>query len=393
MTGRRRWVALAVGAVLLLGACTETAPPAPETGAEPSAATLAPDPREDGASALDDMRDPAFPAPLIDPDQVRSGGPPPDGIPAIDKPRFVRAGSVDWLGATEPVLSLTVDGETRAYPLQVMTWHEIVNDTVGGVPVAVTYCPLCNSGVAFRRRAAGRLLSFGTSGRLYAGNLVMYDRQTESLWPQLTGQASIGVLTGTQLEAIPMGAVGWATFKSANPDALVLSRDTGFERPYGRNPYVGYDAPGSPPPLDGPGPDDPRLSAKTRVVGLAAAGEQLAIARERLARDGITEVTVGGRRLVVFHTPGQSSALDEADVADGADIGNVAVYRPRVHGRSLRFLAEDGGFTDTRTGSRWDVLGRAVAGPLAGARLHPVAFLDTFWFAWVAFHPDTRLLD
>jgi hypothetical protein len=133
---------------------------------------------------------------------------------------------VDWLEDDEPVLSLTVDHETRAYPLQVMTWHEIVNDTVADVPVAVTYCPLCNSGVAFERRAAGRLLDFGTSGLLYADNLVMYDRQTESLWPQLTGRAAVGVLTGTQLKAIPMGIVGWADFRAAHPDAQVLTRVT-----------------------------------------------------------------------------------------------------------------------------------------------------------------------
>ena len=124
---------------------------------------------------------------MLDPDLIVSGGPAPDGIPPIDQPRFSRARTVGWLTDTEALLSLTVGGETRGYPLQIMTWHEIVNDTVGRVPVAVTYCPLCNSGVAFDRRVAGRVLSFGTSGRLYADNLVMYDRQTESLWPQLNG--------------------------------------------------------------------------------------------------------------------------------------------------------------------------------------------------------------
>jgi len=124
-----------------------------------------------------------------------AGGPPPDGIPPIDHPKFQPAPAVDWLEDAEPVLALTVGGETPAYPLQVMTWHEIVNDTVGGVPVAVTYWPLSNSGVAFHRRVDARLMDFGTSGLLYADNLVMYDRQTESLWPQLTGQAAVGVLT------------------------------------------------------------------------------------------------------------------------------------------------------------------------------------------------------
>jgi hypothetical protein len=139
--------------------------------------------REDVPSALDDMTDAEFPSPLVDPGEIVSGGPPPDGIQAIDEPRFERAGDIDWLDDAEAVLSVTVEGETRGYPVQVLMWHEIVNDSIAGVPVAATYCPLCNSGVTFDRRVGDRVLDFGTSGRLYASNLVMYDRQTESLWP------------------------------------------------------------------------------------------------------------------------------------------------------------------------------------------------------------------
>jgi len=223
--------------VLLVGACGTGTDGSPR-GAGPLGSA-----REDVPSALDNPSDPAFPDPLIDLDHLVSGGPPPDGIPAIDDPKFQPADQVDWLAGREPLLSLTVGGETRGYPLQVMTWHEIVNDTVGGEPVTVTYCPLCNSGVAFHRQVGERLLDFGTSGMLYADNLVMYDRQTESLWPQLTGQASVGVLTGTPLEAIPIGVVGWDQFRTAHPDALVLTRDTGYPRDYGRNPYAGYDDP------------------------------------------------------------------------------------------------------------------------------------------------------
>ncbi len=228
--------------VLILAACSagrSAAPPSSGTAAATTDARLpqaTAGPRENGPSALDDLRDARLPKPLLDPDDILAGGPPPDGIPALDEPRFSRAGSVGWLADTEAVLALTVGGETRAYPLQVMTWHEIVNDTVGGVPVAVTYCPLCNSGVTFDRAVAGRVLSFGTSGLLYADNLVMYDRQTESLWPQLTGQAALGVLTGTTLRGIPMGIVAWREFRAAHPAAWVLSRDTGFQRPYGDNP-------------------------------------------------------------------------------------------------------------------------------------------------------------
>lgn len=347
-----RAVAVLGAAALVLAACGAPSPDpvTPDKSVNPDS------PREDVPSAIEDMQDPAFPQPLIDPRQVVSGGPPPEGIPTIDSPRFATASETEWLQPTDPVLSLTVGGETRGYPLGIMTWHEIVNDTVGGVPVAVTYCPLCNSGVAFEREVAGRVLTFGTSGMLYNDNLVMYDRQTESLWPQLTGEASIGVLTGTKLVAIPMGVVGWADFAAEHPDALVLTRDTGFERAYGTNPYVGYDEPGSA-PLFGPVPDDERLLPKARVIGIEIGAETVGVARDRVADEGETRVRVGGQDLVLVHRPGQASALDAQVIPDSADIGSVAVFRE--------------GSTGERT---------------------PIAFLDTFWFVWVAFHPETRLV-
>ena len=350
-------------------------------------------PREDVPSALDDRENPAFPAPLIDLDELRSGGPPPDGIPAIDDPKFEPAREVDWLADNEPVLALTVGGETRAYPLRVMTWHEIVNDVVDGVPVAVTYCPLCNSGVAFERSVAGHgVLSFGTSGLLYADNLVMYDRQTESLWPQLTGQASVGALTGTELVAIPMGTVSWHDFVSAEPRAFVLSQDTGFDRPYGTNPYTGYDDPNGELLFGLPGDLDTRLPVKERVVGLSDGAVSVAVVRSSLVGQPPLEVTVGQRHVVLWHRPGQASALDAETVAGGADIGTVGAFDPALGGRRLHFEPRGTGFVDRETGSRWNVLGRSTAGPLQGAEMKPYRHLDTFWFAWVTFHPDTELL-
>ncbi len=399
-SGTRRMAAVVVALAVLAGACTSPGSDRATRGAQeprPTAADtelpgLGDAREEDAPSALEDLRDAAFPPPLIDPDAVRSGGPPPDGIPSIDYPHFQAVDEVSWLDDREPVLSLTVGGETRAYPIQVMTWHEIVNDTVGGVPVAVTYCPLCNSGVAFERRAAGRLLSFGTSGLLYEDNLVMYDRQTETLWPQLTGRASIGVLTGTRLTAIPMGAVTWGDFREAHPTASVLSRNTGHDRPYGTNPYVGYDDESGAPLFDLSRPADPRLPVKARVIGIDVAGDQVALPREGLRRRPVTGIEVGGMRLVVLHEPGQASALDTREIRDGRDIGTVAVYRAEVDGTATRFRVEAGRIVDVATGSTWDVLGRAVSGPRRGDQLPAVQFLDTFWFAWVAFHPDTRLL-
>lgn len=348
--------------------------------------------REDVPSALDSPTNPAFPEPLIDLDHLVSGGPPPDGIPPIDHPKFQDAEDVDWLAATDPVLSLTVGEETRAYPLQVMTWHEIVNDTVDGRPVAVTYCPLCNSGVAFEREVDGRLLDFGTSGMLYADNLVMYDRQTESLWPQLTGQASVGALTGTLLEAIPMGIVGWDQFRTAHPDAQVLTRETGFDRDYGRNPYAGYDEPAGALLVEPPGGTDGRLQVKERIIGIRVGDDALAVPRAQVSGAGAVEVRVGGRDLVILHAPGQASALDTEKIPEGQEIGSIGVFEPRADGgRQLTFQRQGQVFVDDQTGSRWNVLGEAFAGPLKGTLLPAQQHLDTFWFAWVAFQPDTRL--
>jgi len=389
-----RWTSLAAVALLsLVTACSgadsaEVTDPAPKSTSSPTAARS-----EDVPSALEDPNNPAFPEPLIDLGDLLSGGPPPDGIPAIDQPEFERADRVDWLEDNEAVLSLTVGGETRAYPLRVMTWHEIVNDAVGGTPVAVTYCPLCNSGVAFERTVdAQGTLNFGTSGLLYADNLVMYDRQTQSLWPQLTGEASVGALTGTQLVAIPMGTVAWSDFLAAHPSAKVLSQDTGFDRDYGTNPYSGYDDPNGGLLFGLPDDLDARLPVKERVVGLVDGPDSVAVVRSSLIGTDPLEVSVGDRTVILWHRPGQASALDADTVAGGADIGTVGVFVPVVDGEQLHFEADGSGFRDRETGSTWSVLGRATAGPLRGAKLKAYRHLDTFWFAWASFHVDTALL-
>ncbi len=383
----------AVIAALALTLAGCASPSEPTFGGKPRSVVQAdPGPREDNPSALDDLRDPSFPEPLIDPDDILDGGPPPDGIPPLDDPRFETAEDITWLDDTEPLLALTVKGETKGYPLRVMTWHEIVNDTVGGVPMAVTYCPLCNSGVAFERSAAGRLLSFGTSGKLFADNLVMYDRQTETLWPQLTGVASIGTLTGKKLTAVPMGTVGWDEFLSAHPKADVLSQDTGFDRRYGDNPYVGYDDPDGGLVFDLPDEVDSRIALKARVVGVSAGDDHVAIVRELLVGAKPAELTLGGADLVIWHQPGQRSALGKSDIASSDDIGTVGVFEATVDGRTLHFTRADGGFSDRETGTTWSVLGRGLSGPMKGVQLKQFTHLDTFWFSWFAFHPETDLI-
>jgi hypothetical protein len=338
------------------------------------------------------LDDPRLPAPLVDPDRVVSGGPPPDGIPPIDEPRFLAADDVSWLADDEPVIALSLGDEHRAYPVQIMVWHEIVNDTVDGRPVSVTYCPLCNSALAFDRRVEDRVLTFGTSGKLYLSDLVMYDRQTESLWSQLEGRAIAGVLTGAQLERIPVQTVSWAQWREAHPDGWVLSRDTGATRDYGRNPYVGYDETTSDPFLFD-GDADPRLEPKERVLGLGDPEDPVAVPLAVLADSRVLEVEVGGRNVVLWAAQGLRSALDSEDITAGRELAATGAFVSETDGRTLTFRADGPQtFVDEQTGSTWDVLGRAVSGPLTGTELEPAGHLDTFWFAWAAFHPETRLV-
>jgi hypothetical protein len=332
-----------------------------------------------------------LPRPLVNPANIMPGGPPPDGIPAISHPRFLRPAQVSFLSAGEPVLALQIGADARAYPVQILIWHEIVNDTVGGVPVAVTYCPLCNSAIAYDRRAAGRVLSFGTSGALYDSNLLMYDRQTQSLWVQFTGQAVAGVLAGHQLHPYPMQTVSWAAWRAGHPHGWVLSRDTGYTRPYGSNPYPGYDNINSPPFLF-PGQVNGRYTAKTRLVGIRYRGAAVAILLAALRRRRVIDLTIAGHPITVWWQPGTASALSSATIAGGPDVGATGAFSPALDGRRLHFRPAAGGFRDRQTGSHWSVLGHADAGPLAGQTLTPLTHMDTFWFVWAAFQPRTRII-
>lgn len=324
--------------------------------------------------------------------EIVSGGPPKDGIPAIDRPRFESARAADrWLDDNEPVMVVEHQGTAKAYPLGILIWHEIVNDEVADLPVAVTFCPLCNTALVFDRRLDGRVLDFGTTGRLRHSDLVMYDRQTESWWQQATGEAIVGELVGEKLKWISSNTLAWKTARELYPNIQVLSRETGYERPYGRNPYVGYDDPGGRPLLGFFSRDaDPRLPAMERVVAVEV-GEGWAAPFERLRETRVVNEEVDGTPFVVFWSPGAASALDRAEIASGRDVGQTAVYDRRVGDRVLAFHAVRGGFRDRETGSGWTLAGRAVDGPLKGQRLRPIPHGNHFWFAWVVFRPQTEI--
>ena len=354
--------------------------------------------REDVPSALVNPAAAELPDPLIDVDRIVSGGPPPDGIPPIDDPQFDPADEVDWLDPQEPVLALQVDGEDRAYPVQIVIWHEIVNDSVAGVPVAVTYCPLCSSALAFDRRLTGpdgldRVVSFGTSGKLFNSDLLMYDRQTESLWSQLIGTGVAGVLTGVELDRFPVQTVPFEAWRDQHPDGLVLNRDTGEQRRYGDNPYEGYDLETTRPFLFD-GDSDDRLPPKRRVVGVVAPGSTTAVAvdHDLLRSEGVVSVSLGGSDLVAVLLPGAASALGPASIAEGDQVGATAVLDPVVGAERLTLETEGGVLRDAETGSTWTLDGRAISGPLEGSTMQVVPHSDPFWFAWAAFYPDTELV-
>jgi hypothetical protein len=288
-------------------------------------------------------------------DEFFGGGPGKDGIPAIDEPKFDSIAEADeWLAEREPVIELDLGGQARAYPLQVLIWHEIVNDTVAGTPVAVTFCPLCNTALVFDRRLDRRTLDFGTTGNLRNSDLVMYDRQTESWWQQFGGEAVVGDLAGAELRPLPARIVAWEDFAARHADGEVLSRDTGVVRPYGQNPYTGYDDVDSGPLFGAANEGDKRLPPKERVVYIERGDDAVAVPLSWLAREKRVVVEVGGERFEVVFTGTASSALDSADIAEGrqvtlADVRSVA------------------------TGE-------------------PVPFDQPFWFAVAAFRPNVRVV-
>jgi hypothetical protein len=395
----RRILALAITSSLLAVACgTGTLSPTPVDRPTPGAptspgATEAADPGRLRVSTGEWKTD--FTRASVDLAEFIGGGPGKDGIPAVDEPRFESIDAArDWLQDRSPVISLEIGGEARAYPLAILMWHEIVNDTLGGVPIVVTFCPLCNTALVFERSIDGTVHDFGTTGNLRFSDLVMYDRQTETWWQQATGHAVVGQLVGTRLTFIPAQIVSLGDFEAAYPSGDVLSRQTGFRRDYGRNPYVGYDTVDRNPFLFD-GVIDGRLPPMARVVAVGDASSALAFPFSELRTVGVASATLDGERIVVLWVPGTASALDSGSIDLGEDVGATGVYRPIVDGRELTLQrggqGEDAPVIDAETGSTWSVTGLATAGPLAGTQLEPVVHGNHFWFAWAAFSPETTI--
>ena len=254
---------------------------------------------------------------IISLNEIISGGPPRDGIPPIDNPKFLPKN--DEIGLEEPVIFLEINNEAKIYPIQVLTWHEIVNDEIGGVPVAVTFCPLCNASIVFDRRFEEEVLDFGTSGRLRNSDLIMYDRQTETFWQQFTGQALIGEYAGLKLKKIPSLIISYG-------EALKILQEQGYQtqilkgpafRNYGDNPYVGYDKSGFPFLYNGSLPKDINPMDYVIVVNDKAYSLTLIQKKKKLEIDDI----------IITWQEGLNSALEDRKISEGRDLGFVRVQR------------------------------------------------------------------
>jgi len=307
-------------------------------------------------------------------DKIVSGGVPMDGIPSIDRPKFISAAEGNrFLSDAEIVFGLNYAGEARAYPAMILVWHEIVNDVVNEHPVLVTYCPLCYAAIAFERTIDGDPVQFGVSGKLYNSDLVMYDRLTESYWSQILGKAIAGELSGRELGRIPIDFTTWGVWKSLHPDTLVLSKDTGFARSYGADPYQGYYTSSEVWfPLEH---EDQRLHPKTLIYGLAIGELHGAYPRDTISQRGVINDGVGGTNVAVWV------------VQDGP----VRVYDRNVGNITLEFVLEDQRIFDMQTYSEWNLDGVAISGAYAGTQLTRIVGTECFWFAWAAFYPDTGI--
>ncbi len=323
--------------------------------------------------------------------ELLSGGPPKDGIPAINEPKFVSNGEASkWLKSKEPVISLSIKGEARAYPLQILIWHEIVNDEIDGQPIAVTFCPLCYTAIAFDRTLDGKVYSFGVSGMLRHSDMIMFDRETESWWQQFSGEAIVGDLTGKTLNQLPAQIVSFEQFSEAFPNGKILSRETGYERAYGRNPYVGYDNINQKPFLFS-GKTDERLRPMEKVIAIEInknfKAYPYSITREkRVIHDRVNSIDI-----VIFHSDGATSALDAADISTSKEAGSTGVFVPSIDGQKLTFAYDKGEFVDEQTKSRWNIFGQATLGKLKGKQLKQITSGDYFAFAWFVFRPKTEI--
>lgn len=304
-----------------------------------------------------------------------------DRIPPLEEPLYVGPQATDLVDDDVVLGYVTGSGQAYAYPIGILNFHEIINEELDDVPLLVTYCPLCRSGVVYDRGVDGRELTFGNTSALFDNDMVMYDHQTNSYWWHVAGRAVVGELSGTELAPLPSSMSTWDDWLQRHPDTRVLSSDTGFDRPYGRDPFAGYrdrvNAGQRPFPDAGVSRSDDRLDDAEEVLGVVVEGIARAYPLRTLG-DAAVNDEVAGTPVVVFSS------------AEGP---TGSVYDRRVDGDELTFVVADGRYRDEQTGTTWDLDGRALDGPLTGTRLDPVPSRSAFWFAFVAAFPDAEVVD
>jgi hypothetical protein len=317
-------------------------------------------------------------------DKILSGGPPQDGIPSIDNPKFQSVQEADEiLEDSELVLGLDINGDIRVYPLQILVWHEIVNDVVGDQPVAVTYCPLCFTNQVFNRTLNdGNTVEFGTSGKLYNSNLVMYDRKSNSLWSQALGEGIVGEYAGVKLERIPFDVAYWKEWKELYPESKVLSRDTGSVRPYGADPYGDYYT--NDLILFPVANDDKRLGLKEIIIGLENKDQYKAYKLQEIETKKVINDVIGEDKKIALVSlePFMIRVFDR--VIDGNDDGNKIVV-------DLFYNETTNTLIDRVTGSELNFDGKFINKQLQGKKLERLPMDQGFWFEWAAFHPETEV--
>jgi hypothetical protein len=328
----------------------------------------------------------------IDLDELVLGLPasdPRDLIRPLDFPAYDPAAEADeWLVGDEIGVLLEIGGVARFYPLRILTAHEVVNDEVGGIPFALTYCPLCNTAAAFDRRVGGEVLRFGVSGLLRKSDLVMWDDATVSLWQQITGEGIVGEHAGTQLEFLPTATVTWADFKAIHPAGEVLSRDTGSGSNYGSNGYVGYTSQSGPFGRFFSDEVDPRFPALERVVGVRVGETTKAYPFSVLSESPVANDELAGTPITVWWADtGATDNFDSTLPGEGQEIGTGIAFLSTVGGQVLTFgPAGVDTFVDTETGTTWTLFGEGIEGPLTGTQLETALHQNEFWFAWAAFN-------
>lgn len=322
-------------------------------------------------------------------------------FPAIDYPGFVgRKRGRKMFFKHEPVISVEINKEAKAYPLNMLTVHEMANDSLAGIPILPTYCPLCNAGIVFDRRLEVNnkdyLLEFEVSGMLRKSDMVMYDKQTQTLWQQLTGEGIVGELTGTRLKVIPSLIVSVEEFFERYPDGQILSKNTGMKRAeetYGYNYYENYDGSTAKPyeHFFTSEDIDPRLPPMERVVDIRSNGRYKVYPFSKIANEGVINDTFKGKHIVIFYKKGTVSVLDEKDIRQSKSVGSVTVFKAEIDGQKLTFRKKKKLFVDEQTGSAWDIAGKCIDGPMAGKQLRIEPHSNHFAFAWLAFHPQSEI--